>query len=296
MPVPHSPSWPATSQSRTTSLGRSGPVVGGLLAGLIGRHHGREAICAYLGIRGEDLLDRVVALDLPTPSDTPMRRRAGPRAWTLDDITRLIEAWIAASAVAIIGSQLHRSSSAVYAKVRWLGLPKRDRSRVLASGKQGVIGDAPGAKQGRVRHVVQTADGRHIPIPTIPARGHVRWSGELDLELANRYWANQHYEAIAAEWGLSPRTIASRACRLELPPRDRAKLVAHYDPSIVAQNIAAARYLRRECLVVPGWWFWSQRDGPRTSKRGQKIRARNGGGFGLALGHSISSGNYSLAL
>ena len=114
------------------------------------------------------------------------------------------------------------------------------------------------------------------------------------MELANRYWANQHYEAIAAEWGLSARTIASRACRLELPRRDRTKLVPHYDPSVITENIAEARYVHRECLTLPGWRFWAQRNGPRTSKRGQKLRERSGAGYGLALGHSVSAGSTSL--
>src|SRR5689334_4030930 len=38
------------------------------LAGLIARGHGREACCAFLGLDEAALLERVVALGLPTPS------------------------------------------------------------------------------------------------------------------------------------------------------------------------------------------------------------------------------------
>ena len=148
----------------------------------------------------------------------------------------------------------------------------------------------------KLERFVTTVTGTRLPIRTIPKRGHVLWTPELDAELANRYWANQHYEAIASEWGLSARSIASRACRLELPRRERAKLVPHYDPSVIAQNITYARYVHRECMALPGWKFWAQKNGLRTSRRGQKLREKSGAGYGLGFGHSIGAGSYALDL
>lgn len=261
-----------------------------VLRGLVGRGHGMDAISAFLQVDREEVLDWVVGLDLPTPHDRPLRRSAGPKAWATGDYFRFIESWVKGWNAASIGEQFGRSAGAIWSKARWLGLPRRDRRAVFRPAAEILRGTQPNSIIAvRPERCVTTAAGERLPIKKIIKRGHVFWTPELDAELANRYWANQHYGAIAAEWGLSARTIASRACRLELPRRERSKLVEHYDPKLIAANIAEARYVHRECMSIRGWFFWGQKNGLRTSKRGQKLQARNGAGYGFAVGHSLNA-------
>ena len=291
----------------------SSPVVGGLmlsrglstkphvpneavLRGLVERGHGLDAISTFLRVDGETVLDWAITLDLPTPQDRPMRRSTGPRAWATGDYFRFIESWLKGWHAASIGEQFGRSASAIWSKARWLGLPRRDRKTVFRPSTASLReAQALGLSPAKLELCVTTSKGERLPIRKIVKRGHVYWTPELDAELANRYWANQHYEAIAVEWGLSARAIASRACRLELPRRERGKLVSYYDPSVIAANIAEARYVHRECMFVRGWFFWGQKNGLRTSKRGQKAQARSGAGFGYGIGHSIGS-SYCMSL
>lgn len=259
-----------------------------VLRGLVGRGHGLDAISTFLHLDREEVLERVVRLDLPTPHVRQMRRTAGPNAWASGDYFRFIECWVAGWHAASIGERFGRSAGAIWSKARWLGLPRRDRSKVFRAPAEPVTAPhAAALKAGERQLSVVTATGDLLSIRKIIKRGHVFWTPELDAELANRYWANQHYEAIATEWGLSARSIASRAHRLQLPRRERSKLLPHYDPSVIDANIAEARYVRRECMALRGWFFWGQKNGLRTSKRGQKIQARSGAGYGYGIGHSI---------
>ena len=266
-----------------------------VLRGLVGRGHGLDAISTFLHLDREEVLERVVRLDLPTPPDRPMCRATGSKAWDSGDYFRFIECWVAGWHAASIGEKFGRSAGAIWSKARWLGLPRRDRSKVFRAPAEATT--APPAKAltaAERQPSVVTATGEPLSIRKIIKRGHVFWTPELDAELANRYWANQHYEAIAAEWGLSARAIASRAHRLQLPRRERSKLVPYYDPSVIETNITEARYVRRECMAIRGWFFWGQKNGLRTSKRGQKIQARSGAGYGYGIGHSI--GGFSIGL
>ena len=264
-----------------------------ILRGMVGRGHGLDAISTFLHLDREEVLERVVRLDLPTPHDRPMRRTAGPKAWASGDYFRFIECWVAGWHAASIGERFGRSAGAIWSKARWLGLPRRDRSKVFRAPAEPATAPYAAALKAAERQLsVVTATGELLSIRKIIKRGHVFWTPELDAELANRYWANQHYEAIATEWGLSARAIASRAHRLQLPRRERSNLVRHYDPSVIEANIAEARYVRRECMAIRGWFFWGQKNGLRTSKRGQKIQARSGAGYGYGIGHSI--GGFSI--
>ena len=121
------------------------------------------------------------------------------------------------------------------------------------------------------------------PVGTPPARKpkrkEVPWTRERDQELGQRWWARQHYKAIARDMGVSPTAVQSRRFRLELPTlRDsdlflfqREELVEHFDPSVVADNIAAANYYERKCntFLSQGktFWFWTKRRGGRFCSR-----------------------------
>ncbi len=121
------------------------------------------------------------------------------------------------------------------------------------------------------------------PVGTPPARKpkrkEVPWTRERDQELGQRWWARQHYKAIARDMGVSPSAVQSRRFRLELPTlRDsdlflfqREELVDHFDPSVVAEHIRAANYHERKCnsFISEGktFWFWTKRRGGNFCSR-----------------------------
>ncbi len=119
-------------------------------------------------------------------------------------------------------------------------------------------------------------------------RQHFEWTRERDRELAQRWWARQHYKAIARDMGLSPSAVQSRRIRLELPSFNtlpdlallrRDELVDHFDPSVVAVNIAAARYTERKCNAFASegkvFWFWKPEGRPRfTSDEFKRLEKR----------------------
>src|SRR4051812_37730393 len=65
-----------------------------VLHGLVQRGHCLDAISTFLRVEREEVLDRVVRLDLATPHDRPMRHRSGARAWAAGDYFRFIECWM----------------------------------------------------------------------------------------------------------------------------------------------------------------------------------------------------------
>jgi hypothetical protein len=117
---------------------------------------------------------------------------------------------------------------------------------------------------------------RPTPVGISPVRRSKRhevvWTRERDVELAQRWWARQHYKAIARDMGLSPSTVQSRRFRVSLPTfldlEDlfifrREELVDHFDPSVVDVHIDAAGYVERHCKMYAKegkrFWFWSKR-------------------------------------
>ncbi len=111
------------------------------------------------------------------------------------------------------------------------------------------------------------------PVGTPPLRRtkgrEIYWTRERDIELGKRWWARQHYKAIARDMGISPSTVQSRRFRLGLPTfhdlKDlfifrREELVDNFDPSVVDLHISAASYVERKCSRYAGigkeFWFW----------------------------------------
>ena len=121
-----------------------------------------------------------------------------------------------------------------------------------------------------------------------PKRREVEWTRERDIELAQRWWARQHYRAIARDMGLSPSCVQSRRFRVGLPSFNDLpglfifqpeELVDHFDPSVVAVHIAAAGYVERRCnrYAQEGkqFWFWSKsKDGQHTSSEWHRLAER----------------------
>ena len=250
------------------------------LPGLVARGHGLDAISVFLQRSREEVLEGIVRLNLPTPHDRPFRAHSGPKAWNPADYLSFIQDWTAGLHAESIGLRFGRSAGAVWAKVRWLGLPKRDRSTVFRAESASVTGIAEGSPPSQIvekacRSIV-AVDGGHLTIRKMLKRNQIFWTPDLDVELSNRYWANQHHTAIAREWGVTEGAIRSRANRLQLPPRGRSDLVEHYDPSVIKANIAEANYVYRKCSHAKDWFFWAHRNGDRISKRGKKIQGRQG--------------------
>jgi len=128
------------------------------------------------------------------------------------------------------------------------------------------------------------------PVPAVaspprkPKRKQVVWTRERDEELAQRWWARQHYKAIAREMGISPSAVQSRRFRLELPSfNDQPELaflrpddlVQEFDPSVVATHIAVAGYVERTCNKFSQdgkvFQFWAPRNGRRSSREFEKL-------------------------
>lgn len=186
-----------------------------VLAGLIEQGHGREACAAYLGIADDELMDRVVRLDLPTPTDKPMRVSHAANAWGVDSIRRLIDLWVRKLTTGHIGSALGRSPGSIRAKAKWLGLYRRDRKSLLDILPLFPDFDSEGTK---------------------PKRREIVWNEGLEKWLAERWLAFEHPAAIARDLTemlgveIKSGAISMKAHRLELPRRDPYFLLHCYAP------------------------------------------------------------------
>jgi DNA-binding CsgD family transcriptional regulator len=98
-----------------------------VLVGMVAAGLGVEALCLYLGLSRDALFMRIVALDLRTPHDRPLRKPSGKTPWTGSDVHQLIAWWVEGLTGVAIAEQLGRSPGAVYSKARRLGLPRRQR-------------------------------------------------------------------------------------------------------------------------------------------------------------------------
>ncbi len=255
-----------------------------LLVGMVGRGHGIEAICLTLGLTRAELDDRLVALDLPTPHDRPLRKAGGRHPWSLIDIHRLIPWWLEGLHAESIGERLGRSTAGVRSKAHRLGLPRRDRKAVFRA----PLLSAP--KEIHTPGTVAPESGNVVALPLpfpaeilaqpVQKRVERTWTPEEDEELARRSWANQHWKAIARDMGRTPASVRSRQTRLQLPRHERALLVDQYDPSVVEANVKAAGYVKRTCQILKRV-FWAPRTGDRfycrEAKRTRAYQDRHGG-------------------
>jgi len=102
-----------------------------VLAGMVAAGLGIEALCLYLGLARTALFERIVALGLLTPHDRQLRRPGGKRPWLAGEVHELIRLWVSGVRVVCIADCLGRSPGAVWSKARRLGLPKRDRRKLV---------------------------------------------------------------------------------------------------------------------------------------------------------------------
>lgn len=101
-----------------------------VLAAMIAKGHGLEALQCFLGVTIAFILERVVACGMATPHDHPLRRNTHPRAWPSSDLPPFIECWIANWDVGSMSDTFGRSRGGIYALIRRLGLPGRRRGDI----------------------------------------------------------------------------------------------------------------------------------------------------------------------
>lgn len=253
-----------------------------LVAALVHRGHGIDAICFFLALARDFLLDAMVKLDLPTPPDAPFRPRGGAHAWTQDDYRRLLNAWENDWRCGAIAETLGRSKSSVWAKARRLGLPKRDRHVLL----QPAIIESPRRRQLDLFPLISTDTEAWPPPATIREwkplgtdadvtirrksgrDNEVEWDKELRDHVQNRFWSGQRNKAIARDLGITLRAITSMKCRMEIPRKmPREWLSDVYRPEKVAEHIAAMNYVERQCRKNPDYTFWAKRGARPHSRR-----------------------------
>jgi len=299
----------------------------GVIAGMVEKGLGLEAIAAILEMSPEEVVDRTDALSLPTPRDGPMRRNSHPRAWAIPDMRLMIDCWLDRWDADSMAALFWRSRSGIYGLKRRLNLPARDRGEIRrpgaegfarrqrqrgATGRQasplpppqtqrsdmprpsrrdGKIGDprivlvasppppilalrrslmgaplqlapvplAPPSAGAVTIGLVNQPDGSVLRVQRRAARKEIQWTPEIDLNLAYRVFAKQHYKGIAADLGLSPAAIRSRMTRLGLPTAPRPEQMRHFDPSAIIENIVASGCVLKRCNFLPEFYFWSGR-------------------------------------
>lgn len=103
-----------------------------VLAGMVAAGLGIEAICLYLGTAQTVLLERLATIGLATPHDRPLRCSGGKNPWTAQETARFVRWWVEGVQVACIADALGRSRGSVYGKRSRLGLPARNRKRLVS--------------------------------------------------------------------------------------------------------------------------------------------------------------------
>ena len=210
---------------------------------LIAAGHGLATISFCFGVDTAWVLARVAALDVMTPHDRPMRRASCRNSWTSQQIQQLILLWPTNLYAPSIATMIGRTPASVRYKARWLGLPARDRSKL-------------------VRVLEPSAQG---PTSRPPRQA---WSVEDGHVVGFRYLRGQHTAGIAAFTGRSFNSVASRACQIGLPGRhslgDLLKM-DHAPSDPVLEKFAKDDWVYRACNLKPDNWFWSPRLGTRTA-------------------------------
>ncbi|MGI4796144.1 MAG: hypothetical protein ACRYG8_19225 [Janthinobacterium lividum] len=266
-----------------------------VLVGMVERGHGLDLTCFVLGLTRLAVLAMARNAGLADPVDKPLRRSSHPRAWSGEDYRLLAMLWLDGAHAGDIAGQLVRSKASIWAKRRYLGLPKRDRQtghpkipiqedvavvapaledaghharRILSHEEAMALSRKE--RRGKTWYVRNSPD--RVTITIKATRDEVDWkeSEGARIEAVHRFFAHQHPKSTAEDFGVSYSTIASLAYWLELPKRNprSTPLVAHYDRNKALFYIKMLGYRERTCLGQGDWRFWGpERNGPRVSRR-----------------------------
>ena len=259
------------SLAASVSSDRASATYRRLVAALVDRGHGIEALCFFLALAREALIELVVQLDLPTPADVAFRPRGGAHAWTQDDYVRLLAAWEGDWRCGAIAETLGRSKSSIWAKARRLGLPTRERQslcqpatiappRLRQLDLFARLSDAPlgvWPPPAEIREWKARGTTEHVVVRRKYGRDEIEWTRELCQHVQNRFWSGQRNKSVASDLGISLRAITSMKCRMQIP-RDfpREWLSAVFRPEKAAEHIAAMGYVERSCKKNPNYTYW----------------------------------------
>lgn len=261
----------AASAPQESTQCRASPAYRRLVASLVHRGHGIEALCFFLALPRDALTDLVVQLDLPTPVDTVFKPRGGAHAWTQNDYVRLLTAWEGDWRCGAIAETLGRSKSSIWAKARRLGLPTRERQslrqpatiappRLRQLDLFARLSDAPlgiWPPPADIRQWKARGTAEDVVIRRKQGRDEIEWTRDLCQHVQNRFWSGQRNKSVAADLGISLRAITSMKCRMQIP-RDfpREWLSAVFRPEKAAEHIAAMGYVERSCKKNPNYTYW----------------------------------------
>lgn len=252
-----------------------------LLTGMVAQGHGIEAICLFLSLTRDSLLDLVVRLDLPTPHDRPQRRTGGARAWLASDYATLLSGWLGNWPTGCLAQQVGRSRGSIWAKSRRMGLPKRER-RLLSWPAIWPPHPPPPAAEASIEPA-KPEPPKKLPVRW-PVRGtdtpleltsqrdgrEVNWTDNRAalIEMGMRAWAGQRLRKIAEDFGVSYRTVTSQLQWLEaMAPKDRGEHTDVFDRAVALANIKAARCELRPCQNDPRFSYWRHCVRRNRSKR-----------------------------
>lgn len=249
-----------------------------LLTGMMGRGHGIEAICLFLTLTRDALLDLVVLLDLPRPHGSAYRRAGGTRAWSALEYPTLLSAWMANWPTLCIAEHTGRTRGSIWAKTRRMGLPRRDRRSLAwpehaAPRLQDIVAEPTACSKLPDQW---TTRGTQNPIKLVSKRNgtEVDWPGSPGalIDVGLRCWSGQRPLKIAEDYGVSYRTITSQLHWLQIPTTPRSQQVDHFVPSIGETRIAEARYRMMFCVSDNRFPYWTHRLRREKSRRDVKAK------------------------
>lgn len=251
---------------------------------MLGRGHGIDALCLFLALTRDVLLDLVVKFDLPTPHDRPIRRSGNPNAWGPSDYSTLLAGWLGHWPTACIAQEIKRSRGSIWAKTRRMGLPRRDRQSLSWPDGLPILpvptsvealpepAQPDAAKRLPVRWFVQGTDE---PLELTSKRNglEVDWAGNPKalIELGMRCWAGQLISKMAEDFGVTYRAVTSQLHWLQVKSPSRTELSESFDRAVAEENIKRAGYKLMFCKSDTRFPYWAHRIARTKSKRDVKV-------------------------
>jgi hypothetical protein len=253
-----------------------------VLPGMLAEGHGIQALCLFLTLTRDALLDLVVQLNLPTPHDRPIRRPGGKVVWQPSDFPVLLRGWLENWSAACLADQLRRSRGAIWSKTRRMGLMKRDR-RLLHWPEYLLPAASPPPETVLVPDPVPPRSKKRLPerwrvagtdIELTSKRNgtEVDWANNTAalVELGMRAWGGQRVAKIADDFGVSYRAITSQLHWLRVEDQPRGEQTDDYDREKAEAAIRKAGYKMFFCKSDGRFPYWADRVRRTRSRRDEK--------------------------
>jgi hypothetical protein len=227
-----------------------------LLSGMLSQGHGVQALCLFLSLTRDVLLDLIVHLDLPMPHDRPLRKVGGVRAWQAADFPVFLTGWLGNWSAACLADRFGRSKGSIWCKARRMGLPRRDRAALfwpndLEQSPALPPPELPARPHGArprkrypERWLVKGTD-KKIELTSQRNGLEVNWAANVDalIEMGWRHWSGQRLSRIAEDFGVSYTAIASQLYWLDSQgPSSRAEWTDTFDRARGEANARKAQY------------------------------------------------------